>query len=112
MDILECRMLISLTSMVYVPFIEVYFFYNEVKITQAIAANERHAATKETTETTNTLMLEKTNKIAGITTNYSIVIIASIVAIFFFFFFLVMVVIYLILRYTRKQKIKKKIIIH
>lgn len=98
--------------MVYVPFIEVYFFYNEVKITQAIAANERHAATKETTETTNTLMLEKTNKIAGITTNYSIVIIASIVAIFFFFFFLVMVVIYLILRYTRKQKIKKKIIIH
>ncbi|ETW62137.1 hypothetical protein PFMC_02238 [Plasmodium falciparum CAMP/Malaysia] len=91
MDILECRMLISLTSMVYVPFIEVYFFYNEVKITQAIAANERHAATKETTETTNTLMLEKTNKIAGITTNYSIVIIASIVAIFFFFFFLVMV---------------------
>ncbi|EWC88877.1 hypothetical protein PFNF54_02391 [Plasmodium falciparum NF54] len=64
MDILECRMLISLTSMVYVPFIEVYFFYNEVKITQAIAANERHAATKETTETTNTLMLEKTNKIA------------------------------------------------
>lgn len=112
MDILECRMLISLTRMVYVPFIEVYFFYNEVKITQAIAANERHAATKETTETTNTLMLEKTNKIAGITTNYSIVIIASIVAIFFFFFFLVMVVIYLILRYTRKQKIKKKIIIH
>lgn len=112
MDILECRILISLTSMVYVPFIEVYFFYNEVKITQAIAANERHAATKETTETTNTLMLEKTNKIAGITTNYSIVIIASIVAIFFFFFFLVMVVIYLILRYTRKQKIKKKIIIH
>lgn len=112
MDILECRMLISLTSMVYVPFIEVYFFYNEVKITQAIAANERHAATKETTETTNTLMLEKTNKIAGITTNYSIVIIASIAAIFFFFFFLVMVVIYLILRYTRKQKIKKKIIIH
>ncbi|ETW18885.1 hypothetical protein PFFVO_02278 [Plasmodium falciparum Vietnam Oak-Knoll (FVO)] len=64
MDILECRMLISLTSMVYVPFIEVYFFYDEVKITQAIAANERHAATKETTETTNTLMLEKTNKIA------------------------------------------------
>lgn len=87
MDILECRMLISWTSMVYVPFIEVLFFYDEVKITQAIAANERHAATKETTETTNTLMLEKTNKIAGITTNYIIVIISSIVAIFFFFFF-------------------------
>ncbi|ETW37050.1 hypothetical protein PFTANZ_02350 [Plasmodium falciparum Tanzania (2000708)] len=72
MDILECRMLISLTSMVYVPFIEVYFFYNEVKITQAIAANERHAATKETTETTNTLMLEKTNKIAVMVVIYLI----------------------------------------
>ncbi|ETW52329.1 hypothetical protein PFUGPA_05336 [Plasmodium falciparum Palo Alto/Uganda] len=56
MDILECRMLISLTSM----------------ITQAIAANERHAATKETTETTNTLMLEKTNKIAVMVVIYLI----------------------------------------